>query len=221
MRNDVPRTTRPTERPTPRSRLRLAAWIGIAQAATALLMLSLALGASRAEGALVTQYDPVQGDNGAAASFDLTNDDSGTIYDSGEFDMGEVFGAVANAIIDKNSAYGGKTPTELFQDWGITIRSPPTGDVYNGWNHSLGGDDVVGLGHAPFGYDLWKSTSEDADQDTMALTFSIPQDQLDLNRNGVFDAATESIAMTSETVPDLLVILQQAMISLHLQMPTA
>ena len=63
--------------------------------------------------------------------------------------------------------------------------------------------------------------SEDEEQDTMALTFSIPQDQLDLNRNGVFDAATESIAMTSETVPDLLVILQQAMISLHLQMPTA
>jgi hypothetical protein len=50
-------------------------------------------------------------------------------------------------------------------------------------------------------YTVWNSTSDNPSQDLMGITISIPKSQLDFNNNGIFDAATESIYKTTETVP--------------------
>lgn len=43
----------------------------------------------------------------------------------------------------------------------------------------------------------------------MALTLSVPKSQLDFNHNGIFDAATEGIYKTTETVGNAFIGVDQ------------
>ena len=88
-------------------------------------------------------------------------------------------------------------------EWNPNIRSPPTGEVYNGWEESLDSSNNVNLSHSGQDYTPWISSEQfNGDYDMMALTIGIPKSQLDFNQNGQFDAKTESIYKTTETVPN-------------------
>jgi hypothetical protein len=57
--------------------------------------------------ALITQYEPVQGNNGAAMDIFLTNNDPSAIYNSGQLNLEAMLGNVADSIIANNPAYSG------------------------------------------------------------------------------------------------------------------
>ncbi len=153
--------------------------------------------------ALLNQFTPVQGDNGAAFDIELINNDTSTTYESGVLSIDGILGDVADAVIAKNSNYSGFTRNQIMSEWGFSLRDPPTGEVSSGWSAALDGNNNLQISHGIFGVTPWTDTTQNSgNQDLMVLTLSIPKSQLDFNHNDVFDAATESLYKTEIGVTD-------------------
>ncbi len=124
--------------------------------------------------------------NNVLLDISITNDDSGAIYDSASVSMFDDIAAQIYALDHNQSAYAARS--DMTAEWSFQIRTPPTGEVENGWNENCGNwscIDIYNIGGIPnVTYTQWLSTSSDPDQDMMAITVGIPKAQLDGNQNG-------------------------------------
>ncbi len=173
--------------------------------AARLLIASMLLVPNTGYVAQITQTNPVQGNQGAEMSVYMQNNDPSAIYDSAQLDLEGLAGRVADAVIAYNSSYAGFTRGQVMAEWGVSVRAPPTGEVYSKWLATKETNGHIQLTHSGIGYDKWFSTQDNPSQDLMALTISVPKEQLDFNHNGVFDAETESIQKTTNAVPNAFV----------------
>jgi len=159
---------------------------------------------NHSDGALMTQYDPniPEGSDYVFLNQRLINNDTGAIYDSGNLSSG-ILGDLGNQLLGltANQHYG--TIENLMSDWNVTIRSPPTGDVYDGWNKDVNTDGSVDFNHISgipgLSYDQWSSTPG---ANTMALTVRIPLSQLELDGQSGYNPLTDArIELGTQTVP--------------------
>jgi len=140
------------------------------------------------DGALITQFEPVYGNIDKVLNIDLTNNDPGAIYDSGSLSSG-LFGDLGNQLLalPTNHHYGNLEG--LMGAWTFSIRGPPTGNVYNGWNRDVNPDGRVELWNSGRNYDQWTSTPG---ANTMALTVRIPLSQLELDAQPGYNPDTDA-----------------------------
>lgn len=146
-------------------------------AAAGLGGVALLAGPSSAHAAIINQLEPTQG----VIDLSIINNDNGAVYDSGVISS-DLFGNLAQQLYDlpaNQSDYS--SIGELIADWGVSIRGPPTGEVYNGWSAVVGADGQIGLSSSGRGADPWVSTAENPNLDTLALTVGVPTSQLELN----------------------------------------
>ena len=157
-----------------------------------LLLVSLAICLPCAYGALITQLEPniPDGSNYVFLNIDLTNNDEGAIYDSGELTLLAGLAQQLWDVIPANqSTYS--NIEELVGDWAVGIMS--WGQVYAGWNEPVVNPDAsIQLNHAPFGYHQWFDEITNPDQNTMALTIQIPLSQLELDGIAGYDPSTDA-----------------------------
>lgn len=151
--------------------------------------------------ALITQFDPVQGAN-TLVDFTILNDDAGTTYDSAQIDLDLILGSVADFISanSTNPAYAGQSREDIMSSWGSNINPPPSGEVYTDWASPINGGDVDLINVGGAGTPWTDTTQNSGNQDLMWVTLVL-NDSLDLNNNGVFDPATESLYVTPTQVP--------------------
>ena len=141
---------------------------------------ALLISPASTDAAMITQYEPV-GDAGEVINLEFTNNDNGAVYDSAKVNL---FSGLAQEIqgLDVNA---GQSISDLVSQWNISVRAPPTGEVYNGWSAVVGSDGQIGLNHIDgipgLSYDQWLSTSANPNLDTLALTVGVPTSQLELN----------------------------------------
>lgn len=170
------------------------------RAATAILLTGCL-----ADGAVMTQYSPVVQSAAIKLDLALINNDPAAIYNSAVLNLDALCGNVADIVIARNADYVGFTRNQVLQEWGISIREPSAGgEVYDKWYVALDSGQVS-LTHVGLGYTQWLSTDQNSSQDLMFLTISIPKSQLDFNGNGIFDAETEAVYLTGQTVADAFV----------------
>ena len=146
----------------------------------------------------VVQLEPVVPANADYTSIVtyLTNTDSGAIYNSG-FISGDIFGGLATQLLSlPANAASYDTIEELMLDWRLNIRSPPTGEVYNGWSSRINPDGSVDLWNNGIWYDQWSSTSG---SNTMALTLRIPLSQLELDGTSGYAPDSDAAIVLSDT----------------------
>jgi len=131
----------------------------------------------------IHHYDPIY-DTGVNQNVrlyvDLTNDDSGAIYDSYETTVFSNLVAMLWAIPANQAAYSNQT--EMLDDWNLGIS--PGGDISTGWQHdsNLLNLEITNVGGIPgITYDQWTS---DSDSDMMRLGLTIPLSQLDGDGDG-------------------------------------
>ena len=81
-------------------------------------------------------------------------------------------------------------------EWTLTIRGAPAGEVNSGWSATGANDGTVSLtnnGGSFMGvptYDVWQSTTTNASQDTMALRIGISNGLLELNASSGYQPFT-------------------------------
>jgi prepilin-type processing-associated H-X9-DG protein len=136
----------------------------------------------------ITQYAPlnVPSENEKKINFKMTNDDNGAIYDSYDFN------AFTNVILQLWALPQNQTNynsiSEMLDDWRVTIRSEPTGEVSGGWNGSFDSQGKLFLnsvgGIIDVTYDGWYAEQQNPNQNDMFVTVSVPDSLLDSNSNG-------------------------------------
>jgi hypothetical protein len=146
-------------------------------AAAGLGGVALLTGPSSAHAAMITQFEPTVGQDFNNIDSEYTNNDNGAVYDSAEVNL---FSGLAEELqgLDVNA---GQSISDLVSQWNISVRAPPTGEVYNGWSAVVGADGQIGLSSSGRGADAWLSTAENPNLDTLALTVGVPTSQLELN----------------------------------------
>lgn len=126
----------------------------------------------------ITQHDPIY-DSGASGNVqlyvDLTNDDSGAVYDSYETCIFSNLVTTLWAVPENQIAYSNQTA--MCTDWGLHIFPA---DVHQNWEHDNDFENLE-ISHFGLGYDHWTSSS---DSDMMRLGLSIPLSQLDGDGDG-------------------------------------
>lgn len=150
-----------------------------------------------AEGALIVQFDPIQGNGETEFSFTIQNNDSGTTYQSGLVDLDFILGGVADYISGNslNPAYAGQTRSAIMGTWTASLLPPPSSDLDDNWVSYVDVNQDVRIVD-PGGGIPWTPSGS---QDLAAITLDL-NDSLDLNNNGQFDPATESLVLTSTSV---------------------
>ena len=134
----------------------------------------------------------------------LTNNDNGAVYDSGEVNAFQGLAGELYALPANQSTYA--SLSDLVADWNVSIRGPPTGEVSSGWFDTMNADASIDLAHGPFGYDTWGATQQTPNLDTMALTISIPKDQLELDGVPGYNPATDArVVKGVDSRPDAFV----------------
>jgi hypothetical protein len=160
-------------------------------------------------GALITQYEPNIPLNAESVTLgiDLTNNDEGAIYDSGELTL---LAPLAQSLWDtvpaNQSAYA--NIEELVGAWGVGISSG--GQVYSGWERTVNADGSIDLNHGggfpDFDYTTWRDSINYPNQNTMALTIQIPLVQLELDGESGYDPLSDArIELGSGTLPGAFV----------------
>ncbi len=145
--------------------------------------------------------EPVASGGYCVINFELINTDPGAIYNSG-FISGDIFGGLASELLSlPSNSSNYDTIEELMLDWSLNIRSPPTGQVYNGWQNRINPDGSIDLwnnGLLPgITYDQWTSTPGSS---TMALTLRIPLFQLEFDGNAGYSPEFDVSIVLSGTV---------------------
>lgn len=135
----------------------------------------------------------------------ITNDDPGAIYDSGTLNVLQTLDDHLWGLSANQNNYSSKE--DMVNDWGVSIRSDPTGEVYNGWANLLQNDGSVLIGHTSGGsYDQWLSTYENDASDMMALTISIPKSQLETDGIAGYNPNSDArIKLSTKTIDDAFV----------------
>ncbi len=126
----------------------------------------------------IEQYNPSYDVPGGTVQLytDLTNDDSGAIYDSYET---TVFSNLITTLWSNpanQSAYSNQT--EMLDDWSVSISQE--GDIEQNWEHNSNYSNLE-LSHYGLGYDHWTTAG---DSDLMRLILTIPLSQLDGDGDG-------------------------------------
>jgi hypothetical protein len=152
--------------------------------------------------ALITQSDPIQDQFNTLLNLQILNNDNGTTYDSGKIDLDLILGDVADYISANsiNPTYAGQTRDTIMSTWGTQIQAPPSGEIYTDWASPINGKDVDLINVGGAGTPWTDTTQNSGNQDLMAITLDL-NDSLDLNNNGIFDSATESLLLTTTQVP--------------------
>ena len=171
---------------------KLRLWLAAAFAATGAIPVGVA------NGSLILQYEPniPLNDDYVFLNIDLTNNDEGAIYDSGELSLlTPLAQALWNNVPANQTNY--TNVAELVADWEVNIQ--PTGDVYSGWNRTVNNDGSIDLGNlGQIGgipdedYTTWRDSVNFPNQNTMALTVQIPLSQLELDGIAGYDPSTDA-----------------------------
>jgi hypothetical protein len=167
-----------------------------------LLMTAGLLAGGWAAGAAISVHLPWN--NGFVSGMDvyLTNDDNGAVYNSART-------AVVSGLAEEVFALGnsGKTSVEemLRAEWGTQILP---GEIDQGWSATVAGSliELTNNGSYFLGvpeYEIWRSTNQDPTQDTMALRFTVPNTQLELNATPGYQPFTLGDVMSAEWYPGL------------------
>jgi hypothetical protein len=177
-----------------------------------LFLLPITLCMPRADGGLITQYEPVVGSTTLGLAIDLTNNDEGAIYDSGELTL---LSPLAQSLWDTVPANQTTYADigEMVADWNINIQPPPSGQVYNGWERTVNADGSIALsnlgaigGIPEDDYTVWRDSIGFPSQNTMALTIQIPLVQLELDGESGYDPLSDArIELGSGTLPGAFV----------------
>ena len=147
-------------------------------------------------GADINQFEPVELSTYIDLTMKITNNNNGTTYNSANMDIDAILTDVAEKIIQYNPDYATNTKEDVYSEWGYNIRGLPSGEVSDGWA-TIQDEGSLLIGHSTGGsYDEWKSTNQDPTHDTMALTISIPKDQLDYNHDDIYSNEYEGITLT-------------------------
>lgn len=132
------------------------------------------------------------------------NNDNGAVYDSGEVNLFQGLAGELYALPANQTAYS--SLGDLVADWNVSIRGPPTGEVYNGWSADLGTDGQIDLSNNDFWYDTWGATQQTPNLDTMALTVSVPKSQLELDGIAGYNPETDAkVVIGVDSRPDAFV----------------
>jgi hypothetical protein len=152
---------------------------------------------------------PVHGDTHKVLDINLTNDDEGAIYDSGELTLlVSLAQSLWNVIPVNQVAYA--NIAELVADWNVNIRTAGDAQVYNGWNRTVNADGSIDLSHIggipDVSYTLWRDSLNFPNQNTMALTIQIPLVQLELDGDSGYNPLSDArIELGSGTLPGAFV----------------
>jgi len=112
----------------------------------------------------------------------MKNNNPGVIYDTARLD---IYLSLANEIFDLGNSLEASVGDMLLTEWGLAIRGPPAGEIYNGWSaewNAGGSVDFANNGIVPDGtYDVWRDETSDSLRDTLALRATIPNYLLERN----------------------------------------
>ena len=112
----------------------------------------------------------------------MKNNNPGVIYDTARLD---IYLPLANEIFDLGNSLEASVGDMLLTEWGLAIRGPPAGEIYNGWSaewNAGGSVDFANNGIVPDGtYDVWRDETSDSLRDTLALRATIPNSLLERN----------------------------------------
>ncbi|ARN57702.1 PEP-CTERM sorting domain-containing protein [Sedimentisphaera salicampi] len=149
--------------------------------------------------AYVNQYPDIgYGNEYNTIDLKFTNNDPGAIYNSASV-SNEILGDLAEQLVSLSSN-SGKTVEDALNEFELTVRSPPTGEVYNGWDVSKDSQGGLSLNHnagwAGFDYDEW--TSDSATND-LALTVSVPTSLLETDGIEGYDPETDARIVLGDT----------------------
>jgi len=144
---------------------------------TVVLLVLLAM-AGRGVANSIEQYDPSYDVPGGTVQLytDLTNDDSGAVYDTYGT---QIFSNLVDSVWANpanQSTYSNKV--EMLGDWSLSISQE--GDIEQNWEHNSNYSNLE-LSHYGLGYDHWTTAG---DSDLMRLILTIPLSQLDGDGDG-------------------------------------
>ena len=171
------------------------------------------VGAVPIQAAVLTLYTPTVGSTNVGLDMEATNDNTGAIYNSADLNLTSELASGLWALEANQTAYA--TMQDMIADWDMNIRTPPTGEVYVGWNFSAqsnGGFELMNVGgFIDFDHDGWYSTSADPTSDTQAYTLLIPKSQLELDGTPGYNPLTDASIVLSgagNTMSDAFVATQ-------------
>jgi hypothetical protein len=174
-----------------------------------LFLLPIALWLPRADGSLITQFEPTVGGGNTVIDLLITNDDIGAIYDSGELTL---LVPLAQSLWDTVPANQTTYADigELVEAWNVSILPPPSGQVHNGWNRVVNADGSIALsnigGIPDVTWTVWRDSLNFPNQNTLALTIQIPLVQLELDGDSGYNPLSDArIELGSVTLPGAFV----------------
>ena len=132
---------------------------------------------------------PFQSNSGLSYGFDtyFTNNDPGAVYDSADV---QLFSALASQVFALGNSTQASLAEMMNNEWTRTIQGAPAGEVNSGWAATGDATGAIQLSHAPFGYNIWHSTTTNSSQDTMALRIGISNGLLELNASSGYQPFT-------------------------------
>jgi hypothetical protein len=153
------------------------------------------VGVNEAEGSLIYQYEPVVGDTYKVLNINLTNNDEGAIYDSGDLSLLAPLAQKLWDFVPANQA-NYEDIGEMVGAWNVNIRTAGDAQVYDGWNRAVNNDgsiDLTNIGGIPdVSYTTWRDSIGFPNQNTMALAIQIPLSQLELDGESGYDPLTDA-----------------------------
>jgi hypothetical protein len=167
--------------------------------------LALGLASIPGFGAAVVNNVPVENPIDFTLDSRATNDDPGVIYYSAELNIYKALAASLWNLPSNQATYADMT--DMLADWsGVSVRGPPSSEVYTGWAATLNADGSVSIRNNDFDWDTWYDTNTDPSQDMQAYTLIVPKSQLECDGVAGYNPLTDaSIVLSDSTRLDAFV----------------